>query len=108
MDSQTKIIPVELSDGTLIKIEATPIGEQRVSYQSRPFKEATATIRSIAYEIASTLQSVKEDIQPDKVSIKLGLEVAIESGQLTALIVKGSSKANFEITIEWSNNPVKM
>lgn len=101
MDSQTKIIPVELSDGTVIKVEATPIGEQRVAYQSRPFKEATTVIKSITYEIAGTLQSIKEDIKPDKISIKLGLEVAIESGQLTTLIVKGASKANFEITMEW-------
>ena len=103
MDSQTKIIVVKLSDGTMVKVEATPIGEQRVAYQSRPFKEATAVIKSITHEIAETLQSVKEDIKPDKLSIKLGLEVAIESGQLTALIVKGSSKANFELSMEWSN-----
>ena len=31
----------------------------------------------------------------------LGIEVAVESGQLTALIVKGSGKANLEITMEW-------
>lgn len=104
MEPETKIIPVELSDGTIVKIEARPIGEQRVGFQSRPFREATAAIRSIAYEIAGTLQNVQQEIKPDKISVKLGLEVAIESGQLTALIVKGASKANFEITMEWSNS----
>jgi hypothetical protein len=29
------------------------------------------------------------------------MELAIESGQLTAIIVKGSGKANLEITLEW-------
>jgi hypothetical protein len=105
MESQTKIIPVELSDGTIVKVEATPIGEERVAFQSRPFREATAAIKSITYEIAGTLKNVRDEIQPDKVSVKLGLEIAIESGQLTALIVKGASKANFEITMEWYNNP---
>lgn len=102
METQTEIILVELSDGTTIKVEATPIGEQRVGYHSRPFREATVAIKSITYELAETLRSVKEDIKPDKVTVKLGLEIAIESGQLTALIVKGASKANFEITLEWS------
>jgi Trypsin-co-occurring domain 1 len=40
-------------------------------------------------------------VQPDKISVKVGIEVAVESGQLTALIVKGSGKANLEITMEW-------
>jgi hypothetical protein len=29
------------------------------------------------------------------------LELAIEAGQLTAAIVKGSGKGNLEITLEW-------
>ncbi len=49
------------------------------------------------------LREVQGEIQPDKVSVKIGLEIAIESGQLTALIVKGASKANFEISMEWTN-----
>jgi Trypsin-co-occurring domain 1 len=102
MDSPTKIIPVELSDGTIIKVEATPIGEQRVAFQSRPFQEVATAVKSITSEIAATLKEINQTVQPDKISVKLGLEVAIESGQLTALIVKGAGKANLEITMEWS------
>jgi hypothetical protein len=89
MDFPTKIIPVELSDGTIIKVEVTSIGEQRVAFQSRPFKEITNSIKSIAN-------------QPDKVSVKVGLEVSVDAGKLTTLIVKGAGKANLEITMEWS------
>jgi Trypsin-co-occurring domain 1 len=101
MDSPTKIIPVELSDGTIIKVEATPIGEQRASSATRPFKEVTAIVKSITGEIAETLKEINQKVQPDKISVKVGIEVAVESGQLTALIVKGSGKANLEITMEW-------
>lgn len=101
MESQTEIIPVELADGTIVRVEATPIGEQRVSFQSRPFKEVTTTIKAITNELAGTLQDIQKQVKPEKVSVKLGLEIAIESGQLTALIVKGASKANLEITMEW-------
>jgi hypothetical protein len=38
-----------------------------------------------------------------KLALNFGLEIAIESGKLTTLIVKGSSKANLEITLEWGN-----
>ncbi|GAA6616604.1 CU044_2847 family protein [Scytonema sp. NUACC26] len=102
MDIPTKIIPVELSDGTLVKLEARSIGEQRVAFQARPFQEVTNAIKSIASELAITLKQINQTVQPDKVSVKLGLEVAAESGQLTALIVKGAGKANLEITMEWS------
>lgn len=109
MYSQTEIIPVELSDGTMIKIEATPVGEQDVgSIQGHALKQATSAIRSITHEVAGTLQDLRNESRPDKVSIKLGLEIAIEGGQLTALIVKGASKANFEITMEWSGRAEKV
>ena len=102
MDRRSEIIPIELSDGTIVKIEATPIGEQQVSFRSLPFKEATAVIKSFARDVASALQEVNAASQPDKISVKIGFEVAVESGQLTALIVKGSGKANLEISMEWS------
>jgi hypothetical protein len=33
------------------------------------------------------------------------MELAVESGQLTAVIVKGSGKGNLEITLEWEADP---
>jgi hypothetical protein len=95
---QTTIIPLELSDGTIVRVEVTPIGEQKIAFQKRPFKEATDAIKAIAKELSGVLQ----EVNPDKATIKFGLEIAIESGQITTLIVKGSSKANLEITLEWS------
>jgi tRNA U34 5-methylaminomethyl-2-thiouridine-forming methyltransferase MnmC len=102
MERRSQIIPVELSDGTIVKIEATPLGEQKVSFRSLPFKEATIVIRAFARDVATSLQEVSETAKPDKISVKMGFEVAVESGQLTALIVKGSGKANLEISMEWS------
>jgi hypothetical protein len=103
MDRRSEIIPIELSDGTIVKIEVTPIGEQQVSsFHSLPFKEATAVIRAFAHDVATSLQEVSTTAQPDKISVKIGFELAIESGQLTALVVKGAGKANLEISMEWS------
>lgn len=101
MNYSTKIIPIELSDGTVVKVEATPIGEQRIAYQRRPFQDAASIIKSIAREIAGTIQDIQQEVKPDKFSVTLGLKIAIESGQLTTLIVKGAGEANLEITMEW-------
>lgn len=104
MENRTEIIALELSDKTVVKIEVTPIGEQRISACQQSFDEVKKGIKSIAKDIAETMRSVQQEINPDKISVKLGLEVAIESGQLTALIVKGAGKANLEITMEWGKN----
>jgi hypothetical protein len=98
MEPQTTIIPLQLDDGTVVNVEATLIGEQPVADQSRPFKVVTDTIRAVAKEMLGVLQ----EAAPDKASIKFGLEVAVESGNLTALIVKGTGKGNLEITLEWN------
>lgn len=97
MELQTKIISVELSDGTSVKVEATQIGDRKINFQTRPFEEVTAAIESLTKEIAEALHKVK----PDRASVKFGIEIGIESGKLTALLVKGTSTANLEITLEW-------
>ncbi|BAY74107.1 Trypsin-co-occurring domain-containing protein [Nostoc sp. DSM 114161] len=101
MADRTKIISFELSDGRIIKVEVTPIGEQPVSDETRVFKQATEIIKSIAEDVAGTLKDISETVKPDKFSVKLGLQIGVESGQLTALIVKGTGTANLEITMEW-------
>ncbi|MBD2521050.1 CU044_2847 family protein [Nostoc sp. FACHB-133] len=101
MADRTKIISFELSDGKIIKVEVTPIGEQPVSDETRVFKQATEIIKSIAEDVAVTLKDISETVKPDKFSVKLGLQIGVESGQLTALIVKGTGTANLEITMEW-------
>ena len=100
MPSQ-KIIPLKLSDGTTIKAEVTQIGEQPVSSETKVFKQATSVIKSIAEDIAETYQEIKETVKPDQLSVTLGLEIGVESGKLTTLLVKGTGKANLEVTMEW-------
>jgi hypothetical protein len=62
-----------------------------------PFKQVTEALREIVAELKETLDKVK----PDKASVKFGVEIAAQPGDLTALIVKGSGKGNLEITLEW-------
>ncbi len=97
MELQTRIISVELADGTNVRVEVTLLGERKINYQTRPFDEVTVAIESLTKEIAEVLQKVK----PDRASVKFGIEIGIESGKLIPLLVKGTSTANLEITLEW-------
>ena len=97
MESKSESIPVQLANGTVVRIEATPIGEEEVAFDIRPFKEVTDAVEGIADAITETFRKVK----PDKATVEFGVEMAISSGQLTAVIVQGSGKANLKITMEW-------
>ena len=97
MEHQSKIITVELSDGTNVRVEATLIGDCKLTFQTRPFSEVTGAIESLTKEIAETIQKIK----PDRASVTFGIDIGIESGKLAPLLVKDASTANIEITLEW-------
>ena len=98
-DNQTEAVPFELPNGTIINVEVTQKGREDVSHSVLPFKQITDAIEGIAEAITTTVEKVKHN----KTAVKFGLEVSLESGNLTALIVKGSGKGNLEITLEWDN-----
>jgi hypothetical protein len=63
-------------------------------------------------EVSQTLEGVSEAIKgavvkaaPSKVSVKLGLELAVKSGALVGLLVDGQTKGSLEVTLEWTHSP---
>jgi hypothetical protein len=108
-ESRIENIPVQLENGALIRVEATVIGssiqvgegkeiESDVGANIQSLKEVTDAIEGIAGSVVESLKKFK----PSKSSIEFGVEFGYESGQLTALIVKGTGKANLKITMEWT------
>lgn len=99
MNQRIEIIPVEFANNVTVHVEATVLpGEEDVAYSVAAFKQVTDSIEAIAISVVESLRRIK----PHKAAVEFGLEIAIESGQLTALLVKGSGKANLKVTLEWS------
>jgi hypothetical protein len=103
----TKWVPVQLPNGAEIRIESSAditIKESDVAgfstISSEAWQEVTNTVEGIAQWALETLQKV----QPTKASVEFGLEIGAEPGKLTALLVKGSGKANLKVTLEWSHS----
>ena len=102
MEVKTELIKAELANGTIVHIQATVLGgEEAVAFTLPSFKEVTDAIEGIAEALVTTLQKVK----PRKASVEFGLEVALEAGHLTALLVKGAGTSNLKITLEWGESP---
>ncbi len=96
-DMTTEKIPVKLPNGAIIKLEISDFGREDVSFDLMSFDDIAPALEGITSAIKGTIEKAK----PKKASVKFGIETSIESGKLTAAIVKGSGKANLEITLEW-------
>jgi hypothetical protein len=106
MAPRTEIVSVQLDDGTIVKVKATALGgDEDVLDLDKilPFKQVTDTIERIAGVMLATLKKVN----PDKASVEFGVEVGIEAGMMTALLVQGTSTGNLKITLEWSKQTGK-
>lgn len=100
MDANTRLVPVQLPNGATAQVEATVLtgdGFEATGFDSSKFEGVIGAIEGIAQAVQTGLAKVA----PDKASVELGLEVGLESGQLTALLVKGTGKANLKITLVW-------
>jgi hypothetical protein len=96
---RTEIIRTRLADGTIINVQAENLGgEEYIALGLPPaFDEISTTIEGIAKSVVTTLRNVR----PHKGTVEFGLQIAVESGKLTTLLVKGSGAASLKITLEW-------
>jgi Trypsin-co-occurring domain 1 len=104
-----RLIPVNLGKGVTVNVEATslpsPAGSRPKNVSFRPGELHFDTISAVIKQLSIlTLEAVKQ-AKPTKASVEFGVDVGIESGQLTALLVKGEAKGNFKISLEWSSKP---
>ena len=100
MELRTQAIPVKLDNDQVVHVQATVVGgEEYISDEIPSFKSVTDAIEGISQEIIGALAKVK----PSRASAEFGLEVALESGKLTALWVKGSGTASLKVTLEWGS-----
>jgi hypothetical protein len=100
----TQIVSAKLPDGTTIRIQAVrTTREQLVGIPSYDLEAFLAGMRTLSHTIVATLK----DIAPDRAEVEFGVNVGIETGQLTSLLAKGASGANLKITLEWCRESTK-
>jgi Trypsin-co-occurring domain 1 len=103
MQSRTQTVSIQLDDKTMVKVEASaPSGDQDVLDFEKvmSFKEVTDTIQGVASAVLPTLQKAG----PTKASVAFGVQVGVESGALTTMLVKGTANGNLMITLEWDKS----
>jgi hypothetical protein len=98
MTQRTQLVKVRVADDRVVSVETVILGgEQEIAGRIPSFDGVTDAVEGIAKALAGTLSRVS----PSKAAVEFGLDVGLESGQLTALLVKGSGNASVKITLEW-------
>ena len=95
-------IPLDMlfvdDDGTIAYVEARVLDEEtQVASIPKAMSKALASVRAMSGQLVQTLSA----IGPDRATLEIGIEFAVEAGELTALVVNGSGASNVTITLEW-------
>jgi hypothetical protein len=111
MQEQVKFVPVKLENGAIVKFEASSFEElidenagetgEVLQGEVSGVLDQLQDVKQAIEGISQTLKSSLDQAKPSKASVQFGIELGYESGQLTAMIVKGQGKANLSITLEW-------
>ena len=108
MNDETSRVRVELGD-TALYVEAydleprspAGIGEERDVAAVKP--DMTAVIRAIKAFSSSLSESLRES-HATRFAVEFGCEIALETGQLIAVIGKASTKSTLKVTLEWEKS----
>ncbi len=95
------LVKVDLGDGRVIAVEAHNVSPERPVGigDVLSFDGVTDSIEAIAKRMTAALDRVR----PDRATVEFGIDVGVESGMLTALVVKGTGTATLKVTLEWQH-----
>ena len=98
---RTELISIKLEDGSTVKVEATSLSN---SQDVASFEDVfhIDKFQKVIAGMANMVSDAFAKINPDKATVEFGVEVGVESGELTALLVKGTGTSNLKITMEWN------
>lgn len=98
-DQRRDTVQAVLPDGTEVSIVAVKGAGASDITASRAFdldglRASLAGIAKLAHEAISS-------VTPDSATVEFGLDVTVESGKLTGLLVSGSGEASLKVTLAW-------
>jgi hypothetical protein len=104
--SKATTVLVDLGSGMTMHVEATVLrnysGSKLQDVSFGPGELQFQKVTSLLNRLSNlTLEAIKQ-AAPTKAGVEFGIDIAVESGELTALLVKGEAKGNLKISLEWT------
>jgi hypothetical protein len=79
--------------------EAGPTAEKIGWKDTFDLANVSGTLEGVAQAVRSGLANVR----PDRVTVELGIDLAVKNGKLTAMLVEGEASASLKVTLEWGS-----
>lgn len=97
-----RAMKVKLDNGGTMVVIAEPVGETLVSAKDIVAKLGTITssIEQVSHDVLDAVRRAG----PSKATVELGFGLAVESGQVVALLGKGRGEASIRVILEWSRD----
>jgi hypothetical protein len=98
VSATTQVITADLGGERLIRVEARRTGSAEADVkigEILSFQGVVDSIQAVSDSVARAIEHAK----PDSASVEFGVDVGVEAGQLTSLLVKGSGTATLTITL---------
>jgi hypothetical protein len=96
-----QLVKADLGQGRVIQIEVQSASDPEANVSIRDVVSFSGLVDSIE-GIAESMTEALRKAKPDKATVEFGVDVGVESGGLTALLVKGTGTATVKITLEWA------
>lgn len=94
-----QLVPVQLDDDLRIVVSAQPVGQVLVAETDivGRLDRVAASVERVSREM---LEAAKR-AAPTRATVELGFTLALEQGQLVALLGKAKGEASLTVTLEW-------
>ena len=96
-------VVLELDDGSTMVVVAESAGPQLVAEGEKLVSTLAGLTKPIERIARDVLEAAKR-ASPSKAAVELEFGVAIEQGQLVALLGKGKAEGSIKVTLEWSGD----
>jgi hypothetical protein len=93
-----EILRIKLPNGATIHAEVQLLDREE-NIASREFN--LTDLKEKITGIAQVVRDAIVDLEPKSASMEFGLEIGLETGTLTALLAKGTGKANLKVKLDW-------
>ena len=105
MDDDRDLIKAQVGE-QVVQIEVRKPAGEEVDVGIKDVLSFDGLVDSLG-AITEAVTSALQRIKPDKATLEFGVDVGVEAGALTALLVKGTGTATLKITLEWSADSPK-
>ena len=99
MDAR-EVLTVDFGDNRRILVEARKDADPEADVGVGDLLKFDRVIDTIDAVSESVLEAIKR-AAPKKATVEFGVDVGLESGGLTSMLVKGTGSATLNITLEW-------